>query len=199
MPELKNRRHEWFARLRAQGHRLEDAYERAGYAPDRSHACRLASRADVAQRINEFRTYFEDTPTAHRPQMIAALLELAAKSVAMGTPATVKEARIAYLAAAKLQVQIDQDFERDRQIIERKLGSLPARERHRGLPAAIEAAGDPGPAPDWEAILGVEIDLSPEALAKEGSTAGIAARALVAHEALMAQGGDQASGQDSCA
>jgi hypothetical protein len=196
MPELKNRRHEWFARLRAKGYRLEEAYERAGYAPDRSHSCRLASRPDVAQRINEFRVYYADTATAHRPQMIAALLELAAKSGAMGTPAMVKEARIAYLAAAMLQVQLDRDFDRDRQIIERKLGALPAKERHRGLPAAIEAAGDPGPAPDWEVELAAEIDLSPENLAREGSTAGIAARALIEHEALMAQGRDLASVQD---
>jgi hypothetical protein len=76
MPKLDNRRHEWFAYLRAHGARLEEAYERAGYAPDRGHACRLASRPEVAERITELRSDFADVVTADRPRVIEALMSI---------------------------------------------------------------------------------------------------------------------------
>ena len=129
MPKLINRRHEWFAYLRAQGLRLEEAYERAGYAPDRGHACRLASRPDVAARITELRSDFTDIVTADRPRVINALLAIGESSRSLGTTSGLKEARFAYLEAARLQQQIGDDLARDRDIIERELGHLPARAR----------------------------------------------------------------------
>jgi hypothetical protein len=139
MPRLVNRRHEWFAHLRAQGLRLEEAYERAGYAPDRGHACRLASRPDVALRINELRSDFTDVRTADRPRVIDALMEIGQSCRALGTTSGLKEARFAYLEAARLQQQIVDDLARDREIIERELGHLPARERRRGTEPASPA------------------------------------------------------------
>lgn len=129
MTKLINRRHEWFAQLRARGLRLEEAYERAGYVPDRGHACRLASRPEVAERINELRSDYTDSLTAERPRVIDALMSIGACSRSLGTTSGLKEARFAYLEAARLQQQIGEDFARDRDLIERELGHLPARER----------------------------------------------------------------------
>ena len=129
MPRLINRRHEWFAYHRAQGLRLEEAYERAGYVPDRGHACRLASRPDVAARITELRGDFTDVVTADRPRVISALMAVGDSCRSLGSPSGLKEARFAYLEAARLQQQIEDDLARDRDIIERELGQLPAKER----------------------------------------------------------------------
>jgi hypothetical protein len=150
MPELKNRRHEWFAYFRSTGLRLEEAYERAGYAPNRSHACRLASRPDVAMRINEHHTHYTDIITTNRQDLIEKLLDLAKGAAALGTPTGIKEARIAYLSAERLQYQVAKDADRDRRIIERQMGALPLRQRMKGQPAEVEAACDPGPEPVFE-------------------------------------------------
>jgi hypothetical protein len=53
MPALNNTRHELFAQELAQGSSKATAYRRAGYAPDRHHACRLATKGHVAQRVAE--------------------------------------------------------------------------------------------------------------------------------------------------
>jgi hypothetical protein len=129
MPKLDNRRHEWFAYLRAHGARLEEAYERAGYAPDRGHACRLASRPEVAERITELRSDFADVVTADRPRVIEALMSIGHSCTALGTPPALKEARFAFLEAARLQQSIAEDLARDRELIERELNALPARDR----------------------------------------------------------------------
>ena len=55
MSILQNHRHEAFAQARAAGARLDDAYEDAGFAPGRGHACRLAHTPEVAERIAELR------------------------------------------------------------------------------------------------------------------------------------------------
>ena len=127
MPKLHNRRHEWFAQLRAKGLRLEDAYERAGYVPDRAHACRLASRPEVAERINALRTHFTEIVTAERPLVIDALMAIGKSSRNLGTTSGLKEARFAYLEAARLQQQLVEDLARDRDIIEKELSHLSAR------------------------------------------------------------------------
>jgi hypothetical protein len=129
MPKLDNRRHEWFAHLRAHGMRLEEAYERAGYVPDRGHACRLAARPDVAERITELRSDFADIVTADRPRVIEALMAIGQSCRALGTPSGLKEARFAYLEAARLQQSITDDLARDREIIERELSCLSPRDR----------------------------------------------------------------------
>ncbi|MHB8531024.1 MAG: hypothetical protein ACYC8V_16125, partial [Caulobacteraceae bacterium] len=55
MPILQDPRQEAFARLRAAGATLSDAYEDAGYVPDNGHPSRLAGRKEVAERIAELR------------------------------------------------------------------------------------------------------------------------------------------------
>ena len=59
MPTLQNPQHEAFAQARSRTVSLEDAFENAGYSPDRSHACRLAKRDDVSARIAELRAAAE--------------------------------------------------------------------------------------------------------------------------------------------
>jgi hypothetical protein len=147
MPRLINRRHEFFSHLRAQGLRLEEAYERAGYSPDRGHACRLASRPDVAERISELRRDFTDVATAERPRVIEALMSLASDCRAFGTPEGLKEARFAFLEAARLHQQVADDMARDRDIIERELGHLSDRER-RGRVGDTKAQAEPESAPE---------------------------------------------------
>jgi hypothetical protein len=142
MPRLINRRHEWFAHLRAHGMRLEEAYENAGYAPDRGHACRLASRPDVAARINELRSDFTDIRTAERPRVIDALMAIGESSRSHGTTSGLKEARFAYLEAARLQQQHAEDLSRDRDIIERELGDTLAGEREAKVAESEVLAGE---------------------------------------------------------
>ena len=111
MPVLQNLRHEKFAQARAIGTRLLEAYEDAGFVPDRSHAGRLERQADVAERIAELRVSLED---AAPRTMIATLLRLAKASEDLGTPAGVKEARATLLEARRLIVEVTDERRTDR-------------------------------------------------------------------------------------
>jgi len=53
MAVLKNARHEAFAQALAKGKTQEEAYQIAGYKPNRSHASRLVSKGNVAARVAE--------------------------------------------------------------------------------------------------------------------------------------------------
>jgi hypothetical protein len=111
MPILQHPRHEKFAQARAKGVGLQDAYEDAGFAPDRSHASRLAREPGVAERIAELRAEQED----FAPQtMIATLLRLAKASEDLKTPAGTKEARDTVLQARRLVLEIKSDRDADR-------------------------------------------------------------------------------------
>ena len=75
MPLLANPRHEAFAQARARGAYLEDAYEDAGFAPNRAHASRLAHRPEVAERIGAIRAELAGV-IDHSPEaMVANLLQ----------------------------------------------------------------------------------------------------------------------------
>jgi hypothetical protein len=56
VPVLANSRHERFAQEVAGGKSVAEAYGLSGYRPNRSNACVLKSREDVARRIEEIRT-----------------------------------------------------------------------------------------------------------------------------------------------
>lgn len=56
MPVLKNPRHEAFAQLRAKGKSSDDAYEAAGYKPNRGNAARLNAKESVRARISELQS-----------------------------------------------------------------------------------------------------------------------------------------------
>jgi hypothetical protein len=121
MPELANRRHEWFARGRASGWRLEDAYECAGYVPDRGHACRLAARPEVASRINELACEMREVVAANKTGVIRELMEIGRESRRAGTPVAYKESRLAFLEAARLHEELAKERARDREILGREL------------------------------------------------------------------------------
>ena len=53
MPALSNPKHEWFAQGLAKGKSADQAYQDAGYRPDRGHASRLASNGIIQNRVAE--------------------------------------------------------------------------------------------------------------------------------------------------
>lgn len=53
MPVLPNAKHERFAQELAKGATADQAYQDAGYKPDRSHAARLAANGPVLARVGE--------------------------------------------------------------------------------------------------------------------------------------------------
>jgi hypothetical protein len=55
MPVLKNLRHERFAQELASGKSATEAYELAGYHPNKGNACVLKSKQAVADRVAEIR------------------------------------------------------------------------------------------------------------------------------------------------
>ncbi len=103
MPPLENARHEAFAKARAGGARLEDAYEDAGFAPDRGHACRLAQRPEVAERVAELRAANAALEDAEPRAIIAALLRLAKDNEALKSVEGSKEARANLLEVCRLR------------------------------------------------------------------------------------------------
>jgi multidrug efflux pump subunit AcrA (membrane-fusion protein) len=111
MPVLQNPRHEKFAQARAKGARLQDAYEDAGFAPDRAHASRMANEVGVAERIAELRAAQVDTTPE---TMIATLMRLAKASEDLATTAGLREARAALLEARRLAFEVSDGRSWDR-------------------------------------------------------------------------------------
>ena len=103
MPPIQNPQHETFAQARAKGATLDDAFENAGYPPDRSHACRLAKREDVAARIAFLRAERDQAEDSQPQMIIDALVRMARDSEALKTPAGMKEARLNLLEADRLR------------------------------------------------------------------------------------------------
>ena len=106
MPTLENPRHEAFAVARAKGATLHDAFEDAGFPPDRAHACRLAKRDDVAARIGELRAAREKAEESEPHMIIDALIRMARDSEALKTAAGVKEARLNLMEASHLRAAL---------------------------------------------------------------------------------------------
>jgi len=118
MPLLENPRHEAFARSRAQGAYLDDAYEDAGFAPGNGHASRLAKREEVAERIAELRAEQPDIVGAGRRGAIITLLRLVEAGLSQGTPGGVKEARETLLEARRLYDILADRRQRERKAME---------------------------------------------------------------------------------
>jgi hypothetical protein len=106
MSPLENPRHEAFAVARAKGATLQDAFEDAGFPPDRAHACRLAKRDDVAARVADLRAAREKAEESEPHMIIDALIRMARDSEALKTPAGLKEARLALLEANRLRTAL---------------------------------------------------------------------------------------------
>ena len=85
---------------------LEDAFEHAGFSPDRSHACRLAKRDDVATRIAELHAARQKVEESEPQAIIDALIRMARDSEVLKTPAGLKEARLNLLEADRLRTAL---------------------------------------------------------------------------------------------
>ena len=109
MPILQNPRHEAFAKARAGGVRLEDAYEDAGFVASSAHASRLAGQPEVAERIAELRREREAANDASPEAIIAALVRMGTDADAAKTPAGAKEARQSLVEAARLRKELAYD------------------------------------------------------------------------------------------
>ena len=107
MPLLPNPRHEAFAQARAQGARLEIAYEDAGFAAGQGHASRLAAQPDVAARIAEIRQEQADLHAARPHAVIAALLKVAKANESADSAAAIKEVRLTLLEVDRLRDALD--------------------------------------------------------------------------------------------
>ena len=114
MPLLPNPRHEAFAQARAQGARLEIAYEDAGFAAGQGHASRLAAQPDIVERIAELREEQADLHAARPQAVIAALLKVAKACEAAGSPAAIREARLTLLEVERLRQNLDLSRENER-------------------------------------------------------------------------------------
>lgn len=112
MPLLQNRRHEVFARVRANGARLDEAYEAAGYVPGRHHGSRLARMPAVAARIAEIREYSQAPDVAHPASVVSSLCLLAQANLALGA-AGAKEARLAFMDAFRVRTQWKRERQED--------------------------------------------------------------------------------------
>ena len=109
MPQLGDVRHEAFARARARGARVEEAYEDAGFAPGNDHGYRLNKQEDVAQRIAELRAEQTEIAQASTHAVIAALLRVVKAAEGATTPAAMREIRATLLEAERLRGRIDYD------------------------------------------------------------------------------------------
>jgi hypothetical protein len=122
MPILQNPQHESFAQARAKGAGLQDAFEDAGYASDRSHACRLAKRDDVAARVAELRLAREKAEACEPQMIIDALVRMARDGEGLKTAVGLKEARINLLEANRLRIELtsSRNIERTQIAMERE-------------------------------------------------------------------------------
>ncbi len=102
MPVLQNPRHEAFARARAGGARLEEAYAAAGLAAGQGHASRLANSSGVARRIRELR----EEEWSYDPAQPAAIIDALMKMAAYGQNTNLEwhmEARRALVDASRIR------------------------------------------------------------------------------------------------
>jgi hypothetical protein len=113
MPALENPRYEAFAKARARGARLDDAYEDAGFVLSKGHASRLARRPEVADRIAELRRLRNEAEDVSPHRVIAGLLRMAKAGEASENAALMKEARLALLDAARLHGVVEQARQQD--------------------------------------------------------------------------------------
>ena len=109
-----NPRHEIFAKARAKGVRLEDAYELAGFAPVRGHASRLARRADVATRIAELRVAISGWEETTGQAIVGALLRMADSRDFFDSPQRMRETRLTLMEARNLQKELTEEREAER-------------------------------------------------------------------------------------
>jgi phage terminase small subunit len=99
MAPLRNAKHERFAHELAEGKSMSEAYQMAGYRPNRSHASRLVTNGNIKGRVAEL----QDAAAADTQITVQSLIEEAADIQERATNAGQYSAAIAaLLAKAKL-------------------------------------------------------------------------------------------------
>src|ERR1700720_316422 len=99
MAPLRNAKHERFAHELAEGKSMSEAYQMAGYRPNRSHASRLVTNGNIKGRVAEL----QDAAAAETQITIESLIKEAADIQERATKAGQCSAAIAALIAkAKL-------------------------------------------------------------------------------------------------
>src|ERR1700723_3637168 len=99
MAPLRNAKHERFAHELAEGKAMSEAYQMAGYRPNRSHASRLVTNGNIKGRVAEL----QDAAATETQITIEGLISEAANIQRLATEAGQYSAAIAALIAkAKL-------------------------------------------------------------------------------------------------
>jgi phage terminase small subunit len=99
MAPLRNTKHERFAQELAEGKSMSEAYQMAGYTPNRSHASRLVAKGNIKVRVAEL----QDAAAAETQVTVETLISEAADIQERATKAGQYSAAIAALIAkAKL-------------------------------------------------------------------------------------------------
>jgi len=95
MPVLKNARHEMFAQALAKGKSATEAYQDAGYKPDRKNAARLTTKDDIRRRVAEIKSR-----VAEKAEWTAADRLMGLKSIFDASAADDRRTAIAAIAEA---------------------------------------------------------------------------------------------------
>lgn len=132
MPVLKNPKHERFAQHRLKGETVDQAYESAGYKPNRGNAARLNANESITARIKELQS-----KAAEKAEVTAADIakqldedrEFAQKNThsSAAVSATMGKAKVLGLLSDKVKVQYENLGETE---IDARLKSLESKHGH---------------------------------------------------------------------
>lgn len=90
MPILPNPRHEAFAQALAKGKSADEAYQMAGFKPDRGNASRLTANDSVQARVAELQGMAADRVVVDRQWVLTKLIENATNTQASNPGASNK-------------------------------------------------------------------------------------------------------------
>lgn len=102
MPILSNPRHERFAQELAKGKSADEAYQEAGYKPDRGNASRLTAKDSIRTRVNEIQNRGAIRAELTVASITENLMRIAEKAEQLGEASGLAVARAAQMDAAKL-------------------------------------------------------------------------------------------------
>lgn len=102
MPVLGNPKHERFAQLLAKGLTADEAYEQAGYKPDRGNASRLTANHNVQTRVAEIQERAAIRAEITVASITERLLAIAEKAESKDEAPMLSVARASLMDAAKL-------------------------------------------------------------------------------------------------
>jgi hypothetical protein len=92
MPQLNNPRHEAFAQHRYEGYTCDEAYERAGYKPNRHNAARLDRTEHIRTRVHELQERSARKHDINVDSLTERYYEVMALAQAKGDTSTMKAA-----------------------------------------------------------------------------------------------------------